>query len=173
MYGGIASKIGTLAKKGSAVDVTPAAVNWTGTLGCDDLSPCADYTEEQILGINQAITLTFTVTATSGTPPTVVYRKASTAASTTARYCGSSNQYGGTPTPEGTHEGMDGFTTLYNGATLVVSSLSVSSGDYLAFIGYGNAPPFPPAVHSVTIRINNQSDSNAVLDTIIVQQFFG
>jgi hypothetical protein len=169
MYGGIASKIGTLAKKGSAVDVTPNAVNWTGTLGCDDISPCQDYTEEQILGINQAITLTFTVTSTSGTPPTVFYRKASSPTSYTAYYCDSSNQYGGTPTPEGKTIGYD-FSTLYNGSSLVVSSLSVSSGDYLAFFGFGNAPPFPPAVHSVTIRINNQSDSNAVLDTIIIQQ---
>jgi|688.fasta_scaffold34124_2 hypothetical protein len=168
MYGGIASKIGTLAKKGSAVDVTPAAVNWTGTLGNDDISPCADYTEEQILGINQAITLTFTVTATSGTPPSVYYRKASSPTSYSPEYCDSSNQYGGTPTPEGKTTG--GFSTLYNGSSLVVSSLSVSSGDYLAFFGFGNAPPFPPAVHSVTIRINNQSDSNAVLDTIIFQQ---
>jgi hypothetical protein len=158
-----------LTKNGvAAVDVTPAAVNWTGTLGCDDISPCADYTEEQILSINQAITLTFTVTSTSGTPPTVFYRKASTPTSSTGEYCDSSNQYGGTPTPEGRTTG--GFSTLYNGSSLVVSSLSVSSGDYLAFFGFGNAPPFPPAVHSVTIRINNQSDSNAVLDTIIVQQ---
>jgi hypothetical protein len=152
--------------------VTPTpALNWTGTLGCDDISPCADYTEEQILGINQAITLTFTVTSTAGTPPTVSYRKASTAASTTARYCGSSNQYGGTPTPEGTHEGFDGFTTLYNGATLVVSSLSVSSGDYLAFFGFGNAGAFDEPPNTVTIRIDNQTDGNAVIDTITFSQF--
>jgi hypothetical protein len=150
-------------------DVTPTpALNWTETLECDDVAPCQDYTEEQILGINEAITLTFTVTATSGTPPTVSYRKASTATSTTAEYCSSSNQYGGTPSPDGTHNGS-GFTTLYDGATLVVSSLSVSSGDYLAFIGYGMAPPFD--TNSVTIRINNQSDANAVIDTITFQQY--
>lgn len=167
MLQGLAKSICVNAKKGSAADVTPAAVNWTGTLGCDDISPCADYTEEQILGINQAITLTFTVTATSGTPPTVQYRKASNATSADPNYCGSGNQYGGTPTPEGTVS--QAFPTLYNGATLSISSLSVSSGDYLAFLGSGNAPPFG-GPHSVTIRINNQSDSNAVLDTIIVQQ---
>jgi hypothetical protein len=149
-------------------DVTPTpALNWTGTLGCDDASPSQDYTEEQILGINEAITLAFTVTATSGTPPTVVYRKASTAASSSSGYGSSSNSYGGTPSPEGTHNGL-GFTTLYDGATLVVSSLSVSSGDYLAFIGSANAPPF--GTNSVTIRINNQSDANAVIDTITFQQ---
>ena len=154
----------------AASSVTPSpALNWTGTLGNDDINPCVDYTEEQILGINQAITLTFTVTATSGTPPTVQYRKASTATSSTPNYCDSSNQYGGTPTPEGRHGGSDGFTTLYNGATLVVSSLSVSSGDYLAFLGYGNASPFG-GPHSLTIRINNQSDANAVIDTIIFLQ---
>jgi hypothetical protein len=151
----------------SIVTPTPA-LNWTGTLGCDSISPCADYTEEQILGINQAITLTFTVTATSGTPPAVQYRKASTATSTTGGYCASSNQYGGTPTPEGEHDGS-GFTTLYDGATLVVSSLSVSSGDYLSFLANGHAPPFG-GPHSVTIRINNQSDANAVIDTITFQQ---
>jgi len=171
MLQGLAKSICVNAKKGSAADVTPAAVDWTGTLGCDDVSPYQDYTEQQILSINQAITLTFTVTATSGTPPIVQYRKASTATSTTGGYGEPFNAYGGTPTPTGNHTGgQNGFTNLYNGATLVVSSLSVSSGDYLAFLGYGMASPFPPAVHSVTIRINNQSDSNAVLDTIIVQQ---
>jgi hypothetical protein len=150
--------------------VTPTpALNWTGTLGCDDVSPYQDYTEEQILGINQAITLAFTVTATSGTPPTVVYRKASTAASSSAGYGGSSNSYGGTPSPEGNHSGFPDFVSLYNGSTLVVSSLSVSSGDYLSFLAYGNAPPFG-GPHSVTIRINNQSDANAVIDTITFQQ---
>ena len=167
MLQGLAKSICVNAKKGSAADVTPNALNWTGTLGCDDLAPCADYTEEQILGINQAITLTFTVTATSGTPPTIQYIKASTPTSSNPNYCDSVNQYGGTPTPEGTV--ALAFPTLYNGATLVVSSLSVSSGDYLAFLGSGNAPPFG-GPHSVTIRINNQSDANAVLDTIIVQQ---
>jgi hypothetical protein len=165
-HGVIASSRPRVVAAGSDVTPTPA-LNWTGTLGCDDLAPCQDYTEEQILGINEAITLTFTVTATSGTPPTVSYRKASTATSTTAEYCSSSNQYGGTPSPDGTHNGS-GFTTLYDGATLVVSSLSVSSGDYLAFVGYANAPPF--GTNSVTIRINNQSDSNAVLDTITFSQ---
>ena len=167
MLQGLAKSICVNAKKGSAADVTPNALNWTGTLGNDDISPCQDYTEEQILGINQAITLTFTVTATSGTPPTIQYRKASTATSSTPNYCGSSNQYGGTPTPEGSHYGgSDGFTTLYNGATLVVSSLSVSSGDYLAFLGYSNGFF---GTNSATIRINNQSDANAVIDTIIFE----
>jgi hypothetical protein len=166
-HGVIASSRPRVVVASSIVTPTPA-LNWTGTLVCDDASPCIDYTEEQILGINQAITLTFTVTATSGTPPTVFYRKASTATSTAAGYCDSSNQYGGTPTPEGRHDGR-GFTTLYDGATLVVSSLSVSSGDYLSFLSIANAPPFD-GPHSVTIRINNQSDANAVLDTITFEQ---
>ena len=153
---------------GGGGDVTPNAVNWTGILGCDDLSPFQDYTEQQILGINQAITLTFTVTATTGNPPVVQYRKASTAASTTDGYGGSDAQYGGTPTPTGTHIGsQDGFTNLYNGSTLVVSSLSVSSGDYLSFLGVSNGES---TSYNVTIRINNQSDSNTVIDTITFQQ---
>ena len=170
MLQGLAKSICVNAKKGSAADVTPNALNWTGTLGVDDVSPYQDYTEQQILSINQAITLTFTVTATSGTPPIVQYRKQSTATSSTANYGGSEFQYGGTPTPTGNHSGgANGFADLYNGATLVVSSLSVSSGDYLAFLGYGNAPPFG-GPHSLTIRINNQSDANAVIDTIIFLQ---
>jgi hypothetical protein len=164
-----ASRVARAAAGGGGADVTPNALNWTGTLGVDDISPYQDYTEQQILGINQAITLTFTVTATSGTPPTVQYRKQSTATSSTVNYGGSGNQYGGTPTPTGTHSGgSNGFANLYDGSTLVVSSLSVSSGDYLAFLGYGNAPPF--GTNNVTIRINNQSDANVVLDTIIFNQ---
>jgi hypothetical protein len=84
-------------------------------------------------------------------------------------YCDSNNQYGGTPTPEGRHS-ESGFTTLYNGSSLTVSSLSVSAGDYLSFLAIGQAPPFPPGTHNVTIRINNQSDANAVIDTITFQQ---
>jgi hypothetical protein len=164
-----ASRVALAAAGGGGGDVTPNALNWTGILGGDDLGPYQDYTEQQILGINQAITLTFTVTATTGSPPAVYYRKASTATSTTDGYGDADPNYGGTPSPTGRHV-LDlayGFASLYNGSTLVVSSLSVSSGDYLSFMTASNGLD---SSYNVTIRINNQSDSNAVIDTITFQQ---
>lgn len=170
-HGVIASSRPRVVVASSIVTPTPA-LNWTGTLGCDEGSMCQDYTEERVLGITETITLSFTVISSGGIIPAVNYRKASTATSSLFGYCGSGNLYGGTPSPDGTHNGF-GYTTLHNGSTLVVSSLSVSSGDYLSFSGIGNAPPFPPITpgeNFITIRINNQTDGNAVIDTITFSQ---
>ena len=170
-HGVIASSRPRVVVASSIVTPTPA-LNWTGTLGNDSGSSCADYTEEQVLGITETITLSFTVISSGGTIPAVNYRKASTATSSVFGYCGSPNSWGGTPTPEGTSTSF-GYTTLHDGSTLVVSSLSVSSGDYLSFLAYGNAPLFPPITpgeNFITIRINNQTDGNAVIDTITFSQ---
>ena len=131
---------------------------------CDDISPCADYAEKQINGINQPIILQFNVTATSGTAPTVAYRAASTSVTTTTGYCTSSPQYGVGDGDVQTY-GFDGWLTLASGATA-----SVSNGHYVAFAGGGNAPPFPPATHNITIEIVNTSDGNTVLDTVTIEQ---
>lgn len=57
MYGGIASKIAMLAKKGSEADVTPDSVNWTNgsTLGGSFSSSGSGA--QTITGINQTIEL--------------------------------------------------------------------------------------------------------------------
>jgi hypothetical protein len=62
MYGGIASKIGTLAKKGSAGDVTPNAVNWTFYGGGQP----ATSAMLQITGITVPITLRVSYTQDDG-----------------------------------------------------------------------------------------------------------
>lgn len=59
MFGGMANKIGILAKKtaGGASDVTPNAVNWSNVDGY--LGPVGyKLTEKQITGINTTVTLT-------------------------------------------------------------------------------------------------------------------
>jgi len=62
MYGGIASKIGTLTKKGSAADVTPNAVNWADVTEGN----LATTTMQQFTGINQTITLSISWTESGG-----------------------------------------------------------------------------------------------------------
>ncbi len=170
-HGVIASSRPRVVVASSIVTPTPA-LNWTGTLGNDSESACADYTEERVLGITETITLSFTVISSGGTIPAVNYRKASTALSSAASYCGSSNSFGGTPTPEGTSTGFL-WSALHNGTSLLVTTLNVSAGDYIAFQGFGQAPPFPPPIpgeNFITIRINNQTDGNAVIDTITFSQ---
>ena len=156
-----------------AASVTPSpALNWTATLYCDGESPCQDYTEERIQGISQNITLAFSVSSTSGTPPSVNFRKSSTITSSDGAYCDTNLNFSySAPIPEGRiYFGGAGQTTLYDGSSLVTSSVSVAANDYLTFIALGNAPPFPPATHTVTIQIRNSSDGNALLDTIVFQQ---
>lgn len=174
-FQGLSSVTGlsSFVNQGVAPSVTPSpALNWTATLYCDGDSPCQDYTEERIQGIGQNITLAFSVSASSGTPPTVYFRKSSTITSSDANYCDANLNFSySAPVPEGRiTAGQFGQTSLYNGSSLVTSSVSVAANDYLTFIALGNALPFPPATHTVTIEIRNSSDGNALLDTIIFQQ---
>ena len=151
---------------GGGSDVTPNAVNWVTTLFCDDMSPCQDYTEQQITGINQTISISFSVSSSSGTTPIVAYRKATTPGSVgNGGYCDASTQYG---FGSGSDSGLN-YLTLYNGS-LVVSGITLGANDYLGFIAFGQANPFPPATHQVVIQITNTSDSNTVLDTITFEQ---
>ena len=168
-FGVVAASRPRVVASGSGITPSPA-LNWTPTLYCDEASPCQDYTEERILGINQTITLTFTVTASSGTSPAVYYRKNTTSVTSDFSYCDTFLNFNGSyssPVPEGRTQGLP--STLYDGSSLVTSSITVNSGDYLSFVAYGNTP-FPLGNDSVTIRINNQTDGNAVLDTITFTQ---
>ena len=152
---------------GGGSDVTPNAVNWVTTLFCDDSNPCQDYTEQQITGINQTISISFSVSSSSGTPPIVAYRKATTQGSVgNGGYCDSSTNYG---FGSGRDSGLN-YLTLYNGSSLVVSGITLGANNYLGFIAFGQAPPFPPATDNVVIQITNTSDSNTVLDTITFEQ---
>ena len=170
---GVAGRV-ALVKTGTvASSVTPSpALNWTATLYCDSESPCQDYTEERIQGITQTITLAFSVSASSGTPPQVYFRKSSTITSSDGNYCDANLNFSySAPVPEGRIlAGQFGQTSLYNGSSLVTSSLTAGPNDYLSFTGIGQAPPFPPATHAVTIQIRNSSNGNALLDTIVFQQ---
>ena len=65
MLQGLAKSICVNAKKGSAADVTPNAVNWA-TLSFDNDSGLYGYSEKQITGINQTITLQVQFNNTNG-----------------------------------------------------------------------------------------------------------
>lgn len=163
-YGVIASsrKI-IVAGGGGAADVTPTpALNWTNVLECDANGSCQDYTEEQIQGINQTITLTFTVYSASGTPPSVYYRKAATSvAAGYGGYCGPPVYGNGSPPAEGSSNGFS--DVLYDGSSLITTSLNVSSGDYLAFIAFGNSPF---GGEDLIIDVKNQSDGNILIQAL-------
>jgi len=62
MYGGKASKIGTLAKKTSVVDNTPAAVDWTNIV-----INGTRFTTQQITSISSSITVQVTASGSPGT----------------------------------------------------------------------------------------------------------
>lgn len=60
MYGGIASKIAMLAKKGSAADETPNAIDWSNS-GYDAMVGTSTSSTKQITGIDVPITLYVTI----------------------------------------------------------------------------------------------------------------
>jgi hypothetical protein len=60
MYGGIASKIAMLAKKGSAADETPNAIDWSNS-GYNGMVGTSTSSTKQITGINVPITLYVTI----------------------------------------------------------------------------------------------------------------
>ncbi len=169
-FGVIASGRPRVVAASSGITPTPT-LNWTSTLFCSEADLCQDYTEERILGINQTITLTFTVTANSGVmQPSVYYRKDTTPVTSYGVYCDTTLNFDGlysSPIPEGKSQSLP--NQLFDGSSLITSSITVNPGDYLSFNSYG-ANPFPLGSDSVTIRINNQTDGNAVLDTITFTQ---
>jgi len=158
---------GSAAFRISSTDVTPNAVNWSNLLYVDASSPCQEYTEQRILGINQTITLSFSIASFynatgmfgSQLPPLVRLRVRS--------YTNSGVDDCGDPYSYGSEFDQD----LYDGSSLLISSVSVSSGDYVGFWAFGNGDFWTGANPYVSINIRNQSDGNALLDTIRFEQY--
>lgn len=154
MFGGIASKIVTLAKKGSAADVTPNAVDW-GDMTYRDTVDTSTFREQQITGINQTITLR--IKTTSSCASFIYYRVANTP---------SSGYYDGDAVEVGTYLYYADY--LIDGSYLGVSScalnttgftISVSNNQYVGLsVAYGDVTP-------LTIQVVNESDGNAILDS--------
>jgi hypothetical protein len=172
---GTAGRVALTKRAGVASSATPSpALDWTPTLYVASEAACQDYSEERVQGITQTITLALSVSSTLGSyPPSVYFRKSSTSNSTFGAYCGPTLVFAGSyssPIPEGSSSTL-GFSQAYNGTTLLISSLTASNDDYIAFVATDNAPPFPPSgTSTVTIQIRNSSDGNALLDTITFQQ---
>lgn len=129
---------------GGAADVTPNAVNWAniyydGTLGT------FYYTERQITGINQTITIRVTNTdATDG----VFYIVSNSAGAVPGLVSGD----GALPSAP------DSFGMIFLNHN---STFTVSNNQYITFSASGSAPPSLTNTNTVT----NVSDGNTVLDT--------
>ena len=140
MFGGMANKIGVLAKKatGGASDVTPNAVNWSNVTYIGGLGHY--LTEKQITGINTGITLEATYAGAFGTLYVGVF-------STQQNYEGVyvADLYGA------------GLNDIASGSTF-----SVGNNEWVVFgvsIFGGEAGEFE------TVTVTNVSDGNATLDT--------
>jgi len=142
MFGGMANKIGVLAKKatgGGGGDVTPNAVNW-GDIIYNGMSGNFGYTERQITGINTTITLKMESDTVDG-----VYVFVSNTAGAIVN--------GDDTSPS--DPGAFGMTYLNPNDTF-----TVSNNQYVTFGNSGQN-------YSSIITIRNQSDGNAQLDTFI------
>jgi hypothetical protein len=146
MYGGIASKIGTLAKKGSAADVTPAAVNWADVYYDND-SGLYGYSEKQITGINQTITLQVQIANGAGT--TLYYFVSSSAG---AKVSGDATS--------ATSPSSFSMNSIANNGTF-----TVTNNQYVTF-GVQTGCNMNPVV-----TVKNQSNSNATLDTFAMWHY--
>ncbi len=141
MYGGIASKIGTLAKKGSAVDVTPAAVNWAN-LSYDNDSGLYGYSEKQITGINGTITLKVELNNSFGF--TLYYFVSSSAGA----------KVSGDATSSTSPTGFSMNSIANNGTFTVTNNQYVTFGATISCF-----------IMDPVVTVKNQSDSNTTLDT--------
>ena len=141
MYGGKASKIGTLAKKGSAVDVTPAAVNWADVYYDNEMIVWC-YSEKQITGINQTITLQVQIANGIGT--TLYYFVSSSAGA----------KVSGDATSSTSPTGFSMNSIANNGTFTVTNNQYVTFGATISCF-----------IMNPVVTVKNQSDSNTTLDT--------
>lgn len=140
MLQGLAKSICVNAKKGSAADVTPAAVNWADVYYDND-SVLWGYSERQITGINQTITLQ--VQIANGTGVTLYYFVSSSAG---AKVSGDARS---ATSPSGFS-----MNSIANNGTF-----TVTNNQYVTF-GVETGCTQGPVV-----TVKNQSDSDATLDT--------
>jgi len=141
MLQGLTKSICVNAKKGSAADVTPAAVNWADVYQDND-SIRWFYSERQITGINQTITLKVEY----DTSTVDIYYFVSSSAG--AKVSGDATSM--------TRPSGFSMNFVENNGTF-----TVSNNQYVTFGTMGGCTNNP------TITVKNQSDSNATLDTFL------
>ena len=143
MFGGMANKIGVLAKKatGGASDVTPNALDWSNitynaALGGHKL------TEKQITGINTGITLEATYAGSIGTLYVGVFS--------------TQQNYEGVYVADLYVAGLNDFASG--------STFSVGNNEWVVF----GVSTFGESGEFDTVTVTNLSDSNTTLDTFIM-----
>ena len=148
----MANKIGMLAKKGSASDVTPDTIDWTD-LYYSELIGDVPFTEKQITGINQTITLKVSVPANINfyyavnAPINIDYDRF---------------EYGdleGRTSLNGPE--VFGLSQIYNNDTF-----TVNNNDWVVFSVTGSGTSVLD-----TVTVTNVSDNDATLDTFTVEVF--
>ena len=128
--------------------------------------------------------MAFSVSARSAQEPEVYYRLSATPMSSDPYYVDADLNFSGSysaPLPEGRADlSGGGFNYWYDpssnlflqpssGTYLAGSTLSVPPNYYLSFVCYG----WSNIGQTVTIEIRNQSDGNALIDTIEFKQLGG
>ena len=146
MLQGLAKSICVNAKKGSAADVTPNAVNWA-TVSFDGDSGLYGYSERQITGINQTITLEVQIANGAGA---YLYYFVSSSAS--AKVTGDATS---ATSPSGFS-----MNSIANNGTF-----TVTNNQYVTFGVETGCNQNPVAT------VKNQSDSNATLDTFAMAHY--
>ena len=141
MLQGLAKSICVNAKKGSAADVTPNAVNWA-TLSFDNESGLYGYSEKQITGINQTITLQVQLNNAIGF--TLYYFVSSSA----------SAKVTGDATSATSPSGFSMNSIANNGTFTVTNNQYVTFGATISCF-----------IQSPVVTVKNQSNSDATLDT--------
>jgi hypothetical protein len=147
MFGSMAFKLGMLAKKdGGGADVIPNAINWSN-IGYNGILGDFTYTEKQITGINQTITLK----VTQSTNIIDMYYGVNTAINGDYERF----DYGDL---EGRVTAFDpsifGLTNIANNGTF-----TVSNNDWICFACQGGT------TINITVTIKNNSDGDSTLDT--------
>ena len=136
------------AKKGSAADVTPNAVNWAN-LSFNNDSGLYGYSEKQITGINQTITLQVQLNNTYGF--TLYYFVSSSAG---AKVTGDATS--------ATSPSDFSMNSITNNGTF-----TVTNNQYVTFGATTSC-----FIQSPVVTVKNQSNSDATLDTFALY-FYG
>ena len=140
MLQGLAKSICVNAKKTSAVDNTPAAVNWANITTSCGIKPVGyryAYSAQQITGVDTSITLQTVFATTSYTNLYYKVQSTNTVPANTSA-----------PT-------SNGYTNISHNGTI-----TVSNSEYVVFSTTGSA-----GVPSSVITVKNTSDGNVTLDT--------
>jgi len=146
----IGSIFGTTGWAGGG-DVTPNAVNWANVSTTSYEASTYTYSEKQITGINQTITLQVEISNTAAGGTLYYFVSSNASAIVTGDATSATSPIG---------FGMNSIASTYPTFT---GSFTVTNNQYVTFgaaVGCGTA----------TVTVKNQSDSNVTLDTFIMQQ---